>query len=216
MEVSLKMLFLTLNNIDIEFIELEKLTWKSYITAKALLTINRIEIIDKNKFAKTALNKNSEIFVIYVSALKATMIHISWAGQIAALQWNKAFIKIPVEYFDYVNVFSTDLIIELTKNTGINEHAIKLIKEKQLLYRPIYALSPVELETLKTYIKTHLKSGFIQSFKSFVGAPILFDKKSDGSLRLYIDYQGLNNLTIKNQYTLPLIGKSLNRLGWAK
>ncbi len=51
--------------------------------------------------------------------------------------------------------------MELPENTGMNEHAIKLIEGKQPPYEPIYALSPVELETLKTYIKTHLKTGFI-------------------------------------------------------
>ena len=74
----------------------------------------------------------------------------------------------------------------------------------------------MELETLKTYIKTHLKTGFIQSSKSPAGAPILFNKKPDGNLYLCIDYWGLNNLTIKNRYPLPLIGESLDRLGRAK
>ncbi len=60
------------------------------------------------------------------------------------------------------------------------------------------------------------KTRFIQPSKSLAGALILFDKKLDNSLCLCIDYQGLNNLTIKNQYPLPLISKSLDRLGWAK
>ncbi len=88
--------------------------------------------------------------------------------------------------------------MKLAKNIGMNEHVIKLIKGKQSPYRPIYTLSPIELETLKAYIKTHLNTGFIRPFKSPVSAPILFDKKPDGSLYLCIDYQGLNNLTIKN------------------
>lgn len=43
--------------------------------------------------------------------------------------------------------------MELPENTGINEYAIELIDEKQLLYGPIYTHHPVELETLKIYIK---------------------------------------------------------------
>ena len=101
----------------------------------------------------------------------------------------------------------------LPERTELNEHAINLEDGKQLPYGPIYSLGPVELETLKTYIKTHLKTGFIRPSKSPAGAPILFDKKPDGSLRLCVDYQGLNNLTIKNRYPLPLIGESLDRLG---
>ena len=69
---------------------------------------------------------------------------------------------------------------------------------------------------MKTYIETNLKNGFIRPSKFPAGAPILFDKKPDGSFRLCVDYRGLNNLTIKNQYPLPLVGESLDRLGRAR
>lgn len=81
-----------------------------------------------------------------------------------------------------------DLVMELPKNTGINKYAIELIEGKQLPYKPIYILNPVKLETFKTYIKTHLKTGFVQPFKCLTGAPIRFNKKFDGSLQLYVDY----------------------------
>ncbi len=164
--------------------------------------------------------------MVHVAALEvpiAMPIHLSKASQvqdnpaqIAALQWDKALTKIPAKYSDYADVFSSDLAIELPENTGMNKHVIELIEGKQPPYGPIYALSPVELETLKTYIKTHLKTRFIQPSKSPAGASILFDKKPDGSLCLCVNYWGLNNLTSKNQYPLPLIGKSLDRLGRAK
>ncbi len=74
----------------------------------------------------------------------------------------------------------------------------------------------MELETLKAYIENNLASGYIRPSKSPAGAPILFDKKPDGSLRLCVDYRGLNNLTIKNRYPLPLVGELLDRLGRAR
>ena len=74
----------------------------------------------------------------------------------------------------------------------------------------------MEVEILKTYIETHLKTGFIWPFKSSVSAFILFDKKPDSSFWLYINYRDLNNLTIKNQYPLPLIDKVLDQLDRAK
>ena len=98
----------------------------------------------------------------------------------------------------------------------MNEHAIKLEEGKQPPFSPIYSLGPVELKTLKTYIKINLANGFIWPFKSPAGALILFDRKPDRSLRLCVDYRGLNNITIKNRYPLPLIGKSLDRLGRAR
>lgn len=106
--------------------------------------------------------------------------------------------------------------MEVPENVRVNEHAIKLIDGKQPLYSSIYTLSLVELETLKAYIKTQQKTGFIWSFKSPVSASIFFNKKLDNSFRLYVDYQGLNNLTIKNQYAVSLIREILNQLSWAK
>lgn len=88
--------------------------------------------------------------------------------------------------------------MELPENISINKYAIELIEDKQLPYGPIYSLSPIELEILKTYIKIHLKTGFIRSFNYSASAFIIFDKKPDGSFCLYINYQGLNNLTIEN------------------
>ena len=128
---------------------------------------------------------------------------------------NEALTSISIEYSDFADVFSPDLASELPKHTGINNHAIKLVDDWQPPYGPIYSLGWVGLEILKTYIETNLKNDFIRPSKSPAKAPIFFDKKPDGSLRLYVNYWGLNNLTIKNQYLLALLGESLNRLGQA-
>ena len=143
-------------------------------------------------------------------------VHSKRQVQVGALIFDEAPTKIPAEYSDYSNVFSVENVAELPENTGINEHAIKLEDGKQPPFDPIYSLGPVELETLKTYIKTNLANSFIRPSKSPAGAPILFDRKPDGSLRLCVDYRGLNNITIKNRYPLPLIGESLDRLGRAR
>lgn len=155
---------------------------------------------------------------MYISTIKTTAkpIHLFWVAQIASLQCDKALTKVSPEYSNYTNIFSLELIIELSKCTSIIKHAIKLIEEKQPSNIPIYAFTTVELETLKTYIETHLKTGFIQVFKSLISFLILFNNKTDGSLYLCIDYQSLNNLTIKNQYFLPLIGESLDELDQPK
>ena len=103
--------------------------------------------------------------------------------------------------------------MELLENTRINEYAIKLEENKQLFFGLIYNLGSVELETLKTFIKTNLANSFIWLFKSPINTPILFNRKPDKSLRLYIDYWSLNNITIKNQYPLALINKLLDWFG---
>ena len=136
------------------------------------------------------------------------------AAQIVSLLAKE--VRIPDEYSDFADVFLEEKALVLPERTELNEHAIDLEDGKQAPYGPIYSLGPMELETLKTCIETHLKTGFIQPSKSLDGAPIFFDKKLDGSFRLCVDYRGLNNLTIKNRYPLPLIGESLDRLGQAK
>lgn len=103
------------------------------------------------------------------------IVHPSWAPLLAALQQDKAPIKIFPEYIDFADVFSPDFAMELPKNSGINKYAIKLIEKQQPPYGPIYSLGLVELEILKAYIEIHLKTRFIRSFKSDAGTPILFD-----------------------------------------
>ncbi|GJP84719.1 hypothetical protein CLOP_g14779, partial [Closterium sp. NIES-67] len=51
---------------------------------------------------------------------------------------------------------------------------------------------------------------------SRLGAPILFVKKKDGSMRMCIDYRALNKITIKNRYPLPRVEELFDQLGEAK
>lgn len=122
-----------------------------------------MELIDKKKFTKVALNKNFETFIMYVAALEASemTIRLFWTAKVAFLQANKVFNKFFLEYLDYASVFLTNLAIKLLKHNNINDHAIKLVESKQRYYRLIYNLDLVKLETLKIYIKTHLKTGCI-------------------------------------------------------
>ena len=216
MKVVLEIPFLTLSNADIQFVERE-LICRFYTAKNALLTTQRVELINKKKFAKVALNKNIEAFVVHVSSLSLgskMTIHLAWKAQIALLLARE--VTVLAEYLDFANIFSKESTKVLPKRTDINEHAIELEEGKQAPYGPIYNLGPIELKTLKTYIETNLANNFIWPSKSPAGALILFVHKPNGSLRLCVDYQGLNNLTIKNRYLLPLIGEFLDRLGRAK
>ena len=58
--------------------------------------------------------------------------------------------------------------------------------------------------------------GFIRASRLESAAPVLFIKKPGSSLRFYVDYRGLNAVTVKNRYPLPLILETLNRLSRAK
>ena len=216
-EVILGMLFLKISNADVSLGK-GTLTWKTYTTNEALPTTERVQIIDKKDFVIAALDADSETFVVHVAfrEREGMPVHSERQAQVGALLFNKAPTEVPAEYSNYSDVFSAKNTTELPENTRINEHTIKLEEGKQPSVSPIYSLEPVELETLKTYIKTNLANGFIRPSKSPAGASILFNRKLDGSPRLCVDYWGLNNITIKNQYPLPLIGESLDRLGRAR
>ncbi len=140
MKVVQGMPFLAFSNAGIQF-EAEKLTWRSYTVEEDLPTARRVELIDKHEFAKAALGENSETFVMHFAALEApepaVSMNLSRAPRLAVLQQDKALTEIPLEYADYSDVFLFDLAMELPENTGINEHAIKLVKGKQPPYGPI-------------------------------------------------------------------------------
>lgn len=135
------------------------------------------------------MNEHSDALIIDIATLKALIIiYPDWAALVGALQQNKLFNEIPIEYTDYADLFFFDLIIKLSKNTGINKHIIKLVEDKQLPYKFIYNLKPIDLETLKAYVKTYLKTRFIQPFESPAYALIFFNKEFDYSLYWYINY----------------------------
>ena len=214
-EVVLGMPFLALSKVKVDFAERE-LTWKAYTIAEALPTTKRVQIIGPKEFAKAALDPDQEAFVVHVATLSSSMEVHPDRVQVAALIADKAPVAIPAEYSDFEDVFFKESATVLPEHTEINTHAIDREEGKQPPYEPIYSLGPVELETLKTYIKINLANDFICPSKSPASIPILFDKKLNGSLCLCVDYRGLNNITIKNRYPLPLVGESLDRLGRAK
>ena len=141
-------------------------------------------------------------------------LHPDRVAQIASLLAKK--VRIPDECSDFADAFSEVKTLMLPERIEFNGHTIDLEDSKHSPYGPIYNLGPVTLETLKTYIKTYLKTRFIQPSKSPAGAFILYDKKLDSSFRLGIDYRGHNKLKIKNRYPLSLIGELLNWLRRAK
>ena len=122
---------------------------------------------------------------------------------------------IPSEYHEFANLFSKREADKLSTHWPY-DHAIPLEPGKAPLFGSIYKLSPTELEVMGNYITDNLKKGFIHHSQSPCGAPIIFAKKADGTLRFYVDYQGLNKITIKNRYPLPLIGELLERISKAK
>ena len=77
-------------------------------------------------------------------------------------------------------------------------------------------MPPPELEELRRQLKELLDAGYIGSSKAPYDAPVLFQRKKDGSLRMCIDYRALNKVTIRNKYPIPLIADLFDQLGKAR
>jgi len=75
----------------------------------------------------------------------------------------------------------------------------------------IYKITWEEDKAPQTYLQENLPTGKVRRSRSAAGTPILFVKKKDRSLRLCVDYRGLNHLTIPNKYPLPLISELLDK-----
>ena len=79
-----------------------------------------------------------------------------------------------------------------------------------------HMMAPVELQELRVQLQELLDKGFIRPSTSPWGAPVLFAKKKDKTLRLRIDYRQLNRVTIKNRYPLPRIDELFDQLRRAR
>ena len=92
------------------------------------------------------------------------------------------------------------------------EFVIELIPGTDPISIPPYIMAPAKLKELKAQLEELLNKIFIRPSTSWWGAPVLFLKKKDGSLRLCIDYRQLNQATIRNQYPLPRIDELFDQL----
>ncbi|KAG1956972.1 retrotransposable element [Pimephales promelas] len=115
------------------------------------------------------------------------------------------------EYHDLKEVFSKSRAASLPPHRSY-DCAIELLPGKSPPKGKLYSLSIPEREAMEKYISDSLASGFIQPSSSPAGAGFFFVGKKDGSLRPCIDYRGLNNITVKNSYPLPLMSSAFERL----
>ena len=128
------MLFLTLSGANVDFLDRE-LCWKTYTTKKALLTIWRVELIGKKKFAAASLNPEYETFVVYIVALNSVTslssfllnVYLFCKFWIVGLIAKKVLKKVPNKYIKFADIFSLDLVSKLLKHIEINDHTIKLV-----------------------------------------------------------------------------------------
>lgn len=118
---------------------------------------------------------------------------------------------VPKEYLDLKEVFSKSRAATLPAHRPY-DCAIDLLPGAMPPRGRIFSLSLPERQAMDAYIKDSLASGFIRPSKSPAGAGFFFVGKKDGGLRPCIDYRGLNKITIRNRYPLPLMSTAFDLL----
>ena len=92
------------------------------------------------------------------------------------------------------------------------EFEIELAPETTPILKAPYRMAPTELKELKIQLRELLDKGFIRPSYSPWGAPVLFVKNKDESMRICIDYRELNKVTIKNKYPFSRIDDLIDQL----
>lgn len=198
MEIILDRFFLFFSNANVPSAK-QNLTKKFYTLAKTLLIIKKMKMICQKKILTIILDLNKKAFTVHIAFLDLSLkisIYPAKRQQILLLLSEKVIILI--KYTDFVNIFSKIFIIQFFKCFAINKYQIDLELGKPLYYGLIYSLGTIELKIFKTYIKINLINYFIWPLKSLERRFILFIQKPNHNIRLFIYYQQLNSLIIKN------------------
>lgn len=124
--------------------------------------------------------------------------------------------KIPEYDKDYADVFSEELFKELPPNRIFDCEIT--FKEGAKLPKPTraYPFSPAEDQAMREYIEAELASGKISPSESPLAAHCFFVKKSNGTLRMVVDYRKVNDITIKDSFPLPLLSKLIEHTKGSK
>jgi Reverse transcriptase (RNA-dependent DNA polymerase)/RNase H-like domain found in reverse transcriptase len=122
---------------------------------------------------------------------------------------------VPHEYHEFLDVFSQELADRLPPRRP-QDHKIELVPGKTPPSSPLLQMSHDELRVLRKWLDENLRKGFIRPSSSSAAAPVLFARKPQGGLRLCVDYRGLNAITKKNKYPIPLIRETLAMVTRAK
>ena len=144
--------------------------------------------------ARTMVRKGCEAYLAYVIDTKRAEFSL---------------LDIPI-VCDYLDIFSEELP-GLPPHREI-EFAIDVVQGATPASITPYRMAPLELKELKLQLQELLEKGFICPSVSPWGAPVLFVKKKDCTLRLCVDYRQLNKMTVKNKYLLPRIDDLFDQL----
>jgi len=175
------------------------------------LTAPYVSLIGAAAFARACKLTGSTNFTLYICPEDAKLRSASAATPVDSSNLS----TVPEVYHDFTDVFSKAKATTLAPHRKYNLR-IDLEEGASPLLGTVYSLSQTELGVLRTFIDKHLSYSFIKQSTSAHGAPVLFVHKKDGSLRLCVNYRGLNKISKKDRYPLPLISNLLDSPSKAK
>jgi hypothetical protein len=151
---------------------------------------------------KTAVRQGAEVFLVILQhtqqeSVSDTQLNAYQIGE----HGNQALDKTDLDKLlaEYADVFPDELP-QLQEVDRQVPRIAELIPGAKPPCRPIYRLSQPEMTELKKQLKELLAKGYIEPSTASFASPVLFVKKKDGSLRMVIDYRGINKACIKNRY----------------
>ena len=119
---------------------------------------------------------------------------------------------LPEHYNEFLKVFSYKEANKLPPHRSGVDHTIKMQPGTQPPAGSLYSMSRDGFQVFKKYLEDNLSKGFIWALSLPAATLVLFVKKPGRGLWFCVDYRGLNALTVKNKYPLPLIKNTLERL----
>jgi len=192
-----------------------KLTVTSPYVLELMRALEIEEVTDFSEFDEI-LEHAKYVSLIYVGEMESPRVPISQAFDVIQITAAENLLGLaerwPTKYRDFVQVFGKEAQAVLPAH-GEQDMTIDLEPGKQPPSGKLYPLSPDELKLLKEYLNEMLKNGKIHPSKSSAGAPIFFAKQANGKLRLVVDYRGINAITIKDKYFLPLMTTRMEQVG---
>ena len=168
-----------------------------------------VSLIGASAFMRACKLPGAQRFKIHLSDISAS-------GKSAAISDETPDLShIPEDYHDFADVFNKAKADTLAPHRPY-DLKINLEEGASPPVGAMYSLSQSELQVLREFIDEHIRIGFIRPSSSPHGAPVLFVRKKDGSLRLCVDFRGLNKISKKDRYPLPFISDLLSTAGKAR
>ena len=118
---------------------------------------------------------------------------------------------VPAFYYKFEKVFGKEMQSALPKH-GAQDCTIELLPNTEPPSGKLYPMSQDELQLLREYIEEMVATGKIRPRKGHAGSPVFFVKEKTGKMRLVVDYRGLNAITIKDKYPIPLMTTLMERV----